>query len=199
MAQSMPATKPRAGSSAEAGQEAFHARKQLVENRAHQSSRYNGRCARQKVRLRGRIIGLDCRLRIAKNVTGGRDGRKAHQDGADAAPGQFELNEDQRAIQAMAEAFAADRVAPNALDWDREQAFPCRRDPRDRPARLRRHLCARRCRRLGPRPARRRADLRGAGARLPGLLGLHLDPQHDGVDDRPLRQRGAAPALSCRS
>ena len=70
----------------------------------------------------------------------------------------------------MAEAFAADRVAPNALDWDREPSFPGRRDPRDRPARLRRHLCQRRCRRLRPRPARRGADLRGAVARLPRLL-----------------------------
>ncbi|MGN6305297.1 MAG: isobutyryl-CoA dehydrogenase [Mesorhizobium sp.] len=34
------------------------------------------------------------------------------------------MNEDQRAIQAMAEAFAAERVAPNALDWDRERHFP---------------------------------------------------------------------------
>jgi len=41
-----------------------------------------------------------------------------------AAGGQFELNEDQRAIQAMAEAFAAERVAPNALEWDRERHFP---------------------------------------------------------------------------
>jgi alkylation response protein AidB-like acyl-CoA dehydrogenase len=41
-----------------------------------------------------------------------------------AAGGQFELTEDQRAIQAMAEAFAQERVAPNALDWDRERHFP---------------------------------------------------------------------------
>jgi alkylation response protein AidB-like acyl-CoA dehydrogenase len=41
-----------------------------------------------------------------------------------ATGGQFELNEDQRAIQAMAEAFAAERVAPNALDWDRDRHFP---------------------------------------------------------------------------
>ena len=38
--------------------------------------------------------------------------------------GQFELNEDQRAIQAMAESFADERVAPHALDWDRERHFP---------------------------------------------------------------------------
>jgi alkylation response protein AidB-like acyl-CoA dehydrogenase len=41
-----------------------------------------------------------------------------------AAGGQFELTEDQRAIQAMADAFAQERVAPNALDWDRERHFP---------------------------------------------------------------------------
>ncbi|MFU0503305.1 isobutyryl-CoA dehydrogenase [Pseudaminobacter sp. NGMCC 1.201702] len=42
----------------------------------------------------------------------------------DAAAGQFDLNADQRAIQEMAEAFAQDRVAPNALEWDREHHFP---------------------------------------------------------------------------
>ncbi len=38
--------------------------------------------------------------------------------------GQFELNEDQRAIQAMAETFADERVAPHALDWDLNKHFP---------------------------------------------------------------------------
>jgi len=38
--------------------------------------------------------------------------------------GQFELNEDQRAIREMAQAFAAEQVAPHALDWDREKHFP---------------------------------------------------------------------------
>ncbi|MDX8444833.1 isobutyryl-CoA dehydrogenase [Mesorhizobium captivum] len=42
----------------------------------------------------------------------------------DAGTGQFELTEEQRAIQEMADAFAADRVAPNALDWDRAKHFP---------------------------------------------------------------------------
>ncbi|MGH6772300.1 isobutyryl-CoA dehydrogenase [Brucella tritici] len=37
---------------------------------------------------------------------------------------QFELNEDQLAIQDMARAFASDRVAPCALKWDREKHFP---------------------------------------------------------------------------
>jgi alkylation response protein AidB-like acyl-CoA dehydrogenase len=41
-----------------------------------------------------------------------------------ASTGQFELNEDQRAIQEMTAGFAAERVAPYALDWDRERFFP---------------------------------------------------------------------------
>jgi alkylation response protein AidB-like acyl-CoA dehydrogenase len=43
---------------------------------------------------------------------------------ADTSPAQFELSEDQRAIREMTAAFAADRVAPFALDWDRERFFP---------------------------------------------------------------------------
>jgi len=37
---------------------------------------------------------------------------------------QFELTEDQRAIQEMAQAFAGDRVAPYALEWDKAKYFP---------------------------------------------------------------------------
>ena len=37
---------------------------------------------------------------------------------------QFELNEDQLAIQEMARGFAADFVAPHALQWDRDKHFP---------------------------------------------------------------------------
>ncbi|SFI41421.1 isobutyryl-CoA dehydrogenase [Aerobium aerolatum] len=43
---------------------------------------------------------------------------------AGATTSQFELTEDQRAIQEMTQGFAADRVAPNALEWDRERHFP---------------------------------------------------------------------------
>ena len=43
---------------------------------------------------------------------------------AAVATSQFELNEDQRAIQAMTQAFAEERVAPSALDWDRDKHFP---------------------------------------------------------------------------
>ncbi len=46
---------------------------------------------------------------------------------------QFELNEDQLAIQDMARAFASDRVAPYALQWDREnisRSIYCKRPGR---------------------------------------------------------------------
>jgi len=43
---------------------------------------------------------------------------------AERTEGQFDLNEDQRAIRDMTAAFAAERVAPFALDWDRERHFP---------------------------------------------------------------------------
>ncbi len=42
----------------------------------------------------------------------------------DGSAAQFELGEDQRAVQEMARAFAADRVAPHALDWDKARHFP---------------------------------------------------------------------------
>ena len=45
-------------------------------------------------------------------------------DAAIPAAAQFELNEDQRAIQEMTAAFAAERVAPFALEWDKERRFP---------------------------------------------------------------------------
>lgn len=38
--------------------------------------------------------------------------------------GQFELNAEQRAIQEMSQAFAAERVAPFALEWDKARHFP---------------------------------------------------------------------------
>src|SRR3546814_14997834 len=38
-------------------------------------------------------------------------------------------------------------------------------------------------------------DLRGTGRRLSLDGGLHLDPQHGRLDDRQLRQRGAAARL----
>ncbi|AMS41972.1 MULTISPECIES: isobutyryl-CoA dehydrogenase [Aminobacter] len=42
----------------------------------------------------------------------------------DATAGQFELNEDQLAIREMAGSFAAEKVAPFALEWDKARRFP---------------------------------------------------------------------------
>jgi alkylation response protein AidB-like acyl-CoA dehydrogenase len=43
---------------------------------------------------------------------------------ADRTYPAFELSDDQRTIRELAESFAADRVAPNALEWDRKHHFP---------------------------------------------------------------------------
>ena len=37
---------------------------------------------------------------------------------------QFDLNEDQRAIQEMAQRFTADAIIPNAAEWDEKHIFP---------------------------------------------------------------------------
>ncbi|MDW6020448.1 isobutyryl-CoA dehydrogenase [Mesorhizobium sp. BAC0120] len=42
----------------------------------------------------------------------------------DADSGQFELTQDQRAVRDVAETFARERVAPDALDWDKRRHFP---------------------------------------------------------------------------
>ena len=36
----------------------------------------------------------------------------------------FELSEEQRAIQVLAREFAESEIEPNAADWDREHRFP---------------------------------------------------------------------------
>lgn len=41
-----------------------------------------------------------------------------------AEQNQFELNEEQLAIQEMARGFASNRIAPHALQWDRDKHFP---------------------------------------------------------------------------
>src|SRR3712207_9158031 len=37
---------------------------------------------------------------------------------------QFALNDDQVAIRDMAQAFAAENLAPNAVEWDERKHFP---------------------------------------------------------------------------
>ena len=106
----------------------------------------------------------------------------------------FDLTEEQRAIQETARAFARAEMMPLARQWDEEESLPGGHAAPGRGARLRRHLCERRPRRLGAVAARCRADFRGAGAGLSVDRRLYLDPQHGGMDDR----RAMAPA-SCGS
>src|SRR3546814_6393115 len=37
---------------------------------------------------------------------------------------QFDLTDDQREIQALARLFTADRITPNAAEWDEKHIFP---------------------------------------------------------------------------
>ena len=100
----------------------------------------------------------------------------------------FALNEDQIAVRDMAREFAAEKIAPHAIRWDEEKHFPV--DVMREAAQLgiggvyiRDDVGG-----SGLTPVRCGADLRGAGARLPDGVGVHLDPQHGGVDDRRLWQ-----------
>ena len=107
----------------------------------------------------------------------------------------FELSEDQRAFQATARQFARDEMMPHARDWDENETFPVETLRKAADARLWRHLCEGRCRRLGFVAARRHHHLRGIGAGLHLDRRLYLHPQHGGLDDRRLRRRAAAQAL----
>src|ERR1700692_3988472 len=97
---------------------------------------------------------------------------------------QFALNDDQLAIRDMARAFAAEKIAPHALDWDERKHFPL--DVMREAAALR----------IGGNPVRRPVHLRGAGAGMPDRLGVHLDPQHGVMDDRRLWVGSAAPQVA---
>ena len=108
---------------------------------------------------------------------------------------QFSLTDDQIAIRDMALAFAAENLAPHALEWDEKKHFPVD---------VMREAAA-----LGMAAIYTRDDVGGSGmTRLdaalifealatgcPADLGLSVDPQHGHLDDRPLRLRRAAPAL----
>ena len=111
----------------------------------------------------------------------------------------FDLTEEQRAIQDTARDFARAEMMPHARDWDENEIFPVE--------------TLRKAAALGfggiyvkddvGGSALTRLDathhLRGAGAGLHLDRRLYLDPQHGGVDDRRLRRRRAARSASCRS
>ena len=100
---------------------------------------------------------------------------------------QFDLTDDQLQIQEMARKFTADAITPFAAEWDEKHIFP--RDTIREAAELGfgAIYVSRGERRDRPRAARGGADHGGDGLWLPVDQRLHLDPQHGGVDDRPLR------------
>jgi alkylation response protein AidB-like acyl-CoA dehydrogenase len=110
---------------------------------------------------------------------------------------QFDLTEDQLAIQDMARKFTADAITPlppsgmkstiSPAMWKAaaELGFGASMFPRNRGHR--------------PRPARSGADHGGDGLWLPVHVGVHLDPQHGRMDDRRLGDMDVKVALSARS
>ena len=111
---------------------------------------------------------------------------------------QFDLTDEQRQIQEMAQQFTADAITPHAAEWDEKHIFP--RDTIRQAAELGfgSIYVSRGKRRHRPRPARGGADHGGDGLWLPLHLGLHLDPQHGELDDRPLRLGGGEGEISAR-
>ena len=53
---------------------------------------------------------------------------------------QFDLTDDQREIQDLAQKFTADAIAPHAAEWDEKHVFPRDTDEGSRRTRLRRDL-----------------------------------------------------------
>ena len=103
---------------------------------------------------------------------------------------QFELTDDQLAIQDMARRFTADAITPHAAEWDEKHVFPKDTIKRRGRARLRGDLRLGGERRDRARAARGGADHGGDGLWLPFDQRVHLDPQHGRVDARPVRLGG---------
>ena len=100
---------------------------------------------------------------------------------------QFDLTDDQRQIQEMAQKFTADAITPFAAEWDENHIFP--RDTIRAAAELGfgSIYVSEESGGIGLGRLGGGADHGGDGLWLPLDQRLHLDPQHGGVDDRPLR------------
>ena len=147
-----------------------------------------------------RVFSPNNAARLARQKTDAQSGpsateiqrpRKMNQQTPDAFR-LFALNDDHRSIREMASDFAQGELAPQALEWDEKKHFPVDVIREAAALGMGGDLRARGRRRLRADAARRGADLRGAGDRLPRGRRLHLHPQHVRLDDRPLRRRGAA-------
>ena len=127
--------------------------------------------------------------RARRPAVQGRD-RGRRGDRQRAVTTQFELTDDQLAIQDMARRFTADAITPHAAEWDEKHIFPQGHDQGRRRARLRGDLRLGGERRDRARAARGGADHGGDGLWLPLDQRVHLDPQHGRVDARPVRLGG---------
>jgi alkylation response protein AidB-like acyl-CoA dehydrogenase len=90
----------------------------------------------------------------------------------------FDLPEATRELQSVARDFARGVLAPHALDWDERRHFPVDVIRQAAALGMAAIYVRENVRRHRPRPARRGADLRGAGDGLSDGVGLSLDPQH---------------------
>ncbi len=111
---------------------------------------------------------------------------------------QFDLTEDQLAIQDMARKFTADAITPFAAEWDEKCHYPRRCLESGGRAWFWRDLRVRRIGRHWPWAAGGGVDHGGDGLWLPRDQRLYLDPQYGGVDDRLFRRRGGEGAVSAR-
>jgi alkylation response protein AidB-like acyl-CoA dehydrogenase len=100
---------------------------------------------------------------------------------------QFDLTDEQRQIQEMAQAFTADAITPHAGEWDEKHIFP--RDTIRQAAELGfgAIYVSEESGGIGLGQAGGGADHGGDGLWRSLDLGVHLDPQHGELDDRPLR------------
>src|SRR3979490_1645081 len=107
----------------------------------------------------------------------------------------FTLSDEQRAFQETARDFAHDEWLPHAPGWDEREEFPVE--------------ALRRAAALGFAGIYVKDQFGGSGlTRLDAALIFEgfakacrrpVDPQHGGLDDRPLRRRGAARPLSAEA
>ena len=88
----------------------------------------------------------------------------------------FALNEDHLAIRETALAFARDRIAPHALEWDEKKYFPVDIIKESAALGFAGIYVREDVRRDGALALRRSARVRSAGHGLPRDFRLHLDP-----------------------
>ena len=108
---------------------------------------------------------------------------------------EFALDEDRIAIREMARGFADEKLARMPSPGTRRNTFPLTSFARRRRSAWPRSMCARTS---GDRVEASDAVLifEALATGCPTVAAYHLDPQHVRLDDRRIRQRGAAAEVS---